>query len=283
MSKRVAVLGPKGTNGHEAASRFMAGEDVEYVFCKKNEDIFPAVLLEKAEYGVVPIYNSSKGLIEKVKHFWMMQDARFDERGIYPIMETSLLIKHCLLVKPDFVEGTKIEKVFSHSEALGQCRNILEEKGVGDGESVSSTADAARLVSLSEAGAGVAAIASKFAAEIYGLKILQEDVHDNEGNETTFHLIGRKKTLLTSGCETAIMFWLKNETASLDGVINVISAARRNKSIIWPVPTGDKRNIGFYIEFDGHMEEEVIGHVLGLIKCITNRLIILGSFPELYA
>lgn len=282
--KRVAVLGPAGTNGHEAASRFMAGREVEYVFCSNNEDIFPKVMSGEVDFGVVPIYNSSKGLIEKVKLFWETQEAVFDQRGIYPTMKTSLPIKHCLLVRPDYVEGGKIKKIFSHSEALGQCRNILEKMGVGDGESVSSTAEAARLISTSDANVECAAIASRFAAKTYGLKILREDVQDYGENKTTFHLIGREKTLPTSGCKTAIIFWLKNEIASLDSVTNVISAAKRNKSIIWPVPTGDEQNIGFYIEFDGHKDEEVITHVLGLIncKCVTNKLVVLGSFPELY-
>jgi len=282
MAKRVAVLGPKGTNGHEAGSRFMIGEEVsEYIFCQGNVEVFSKILSGEADYGVAPIHNSSTGLIDDVKRFWLGRGDDFEKRGVYPIMETSLSIKHCLLVRPDFPTDAKIEKVFSHPEALKQCREVIKARGIVDEQAALSTADAARLVSLSDPGSGVAAIASRFVAETYGLKILQEDIQDNGGNETTFHLIGRKKSLATSGCKTAIIFWLDNEPGSLDGVLGVISAARRNKSMLATVFTGDKGKIAFYLEFDGHKDEKVVEHVLGLIKCITNKLVVLGSFLEL--
>jgi chorismate mutase / prephenate dehydratase len=278
MVKRVAVLGPKGTNGHEAGSRFMIGEEAsEFIFCQENVEVFSKILSGEADYGVIPIHNSSTGLIDDVKRFWLGRGDDFEKRGVYPIMETSLSIRHCLLVRPDFPVDAKIKRVFSHPEALKQCR----ARGITDEQAALSTADAAQLVSLSDPESGIAAIASRFAAEAYGLKILQEDVQDNGSNETTFHLIGRKKSLATSGCKTAIIFWLDNEPGSLDGVLGVISAARRNKSMLATVFTGDKGKIAFYVEFDGHKDEKVVEHVLGLIKCITNKLVVLGSFLEL--
>ncbi len=282
MVNRVAVLGPKGTNGHEAGGRFMVGEDAsEFIFCRSNVEVFSKISSGEADYGVTPIHNSSTGLIDDVKRFWLGQDGDFEKRGVYPIMETSLSIEHCLLVRPDFPTDAKIEKVFSHPEALKQCREVIEEYGIEDEQAALSTADAARLVSLSESGSKIAAIASRFTAETYGLKILKEGIQDNGGNETTFHLIGKKRSLPTSGCKTAIIFWVDNEPGSLDAVLGVISAARRNKSILATVFTGNKGKIAFYVEFDGHKEEKVIKHVSGLIECITNKLVVLGSFVEL--
>ncbi len=281
MVKRVAVLGPAGTNGHEAGSRLIGGGESEFVFCRSNVEVMEKVALGGVDYGVVPVHNNSTGLIADVGRYWTNQSADFESRKLYPVMEIVLPIRHCLLVHPDFTEGTGVKKIISHPEALKQCRKVIEEYGVADEVAALSTADAARVVSSSGTDSGLAALASGFAAQVHGLKALKEDVQDNDGNKTTFQLLSREKARATSNCKTAIMFWIKHETGSLVNALGIISFSRRNMLFLDSVFSGDNANIGWYVEFEGHKDDPVTKQILGLLGHVTKKLLVLGSFSEL--
>lgn len=277
---RVAILGPKGTNTHAAASLLLGLEKFEIIFCSSNEEAM--YLIEKGDlnHGVVPITNSSTGLVNGVKDFWILKNGNFNTRGIYPILEASTPIKHCLLVRPGTdIKG--IKNIFSHPEVFGQCRSSLKSmKGVKLMPAL-STADAASKVASSNSSNDVAAIALPFTAQIYGLTVLKKNLQDSDKNKTTFHLIGRSPVRAVSGCKTAIIFSLKNKPGALAQVINTISNTGRNIFTLATIFTGDSENIAFYLEFEGHMEEEITSSILTLLRYAANKLTILGSFPEL--
>jgi prephenate dehydratase len=282
MKKSVAVLGPKGTNGHEAANRLLNPlTDYDVHFFSGHAEILEKVKNGGVYYGVVPILNSSNGLIGDTRKFWLKQNGDFETRGIYPILELSLPIKHCLLAHPQKQEGQALETVFSHSEALEQCREAIISLGIKEERAALSTADAARIVAESGAESGQAAIASKFAAEIHGLKIVNENIQDNDGNKTTFHLVSREMARATTGCKTAIIFWLKDEAQALTKALNIISSPGKNMFILDAIFSGDRNNVAFYVEFEGHKDEEETKAILTLLKKSTTKMVILGSFPEL--
>jgi chorismate mutase/prephenate dehydratase len=278
--KKVAVLGPAGTNGHEAACRFFDGITIDDIlFCSRNEDIFEMVLSGESEQGVVPIRNSSTGLIDDAKRFWIKESSA--SAGIYPVMELSLPIRHCLLVHPASSDVERIEKVLSHPEALKQCDLAIKRKKIGETVAALSTADASRIVSDDGGQNSLAAIASKFTASVYGLKVLEEDFQDNAGNATRFHLVSTWKTMPTSGCKTAVIFWLKHEPSALVSALNIISGAGRNIHMIEPIFSGNNDNVAFYVEFDGHRLEPVTLSILTILDHLANRLVVLGSYSEL--
>jgi chorismate mutase/prephenate dehydratase len=233
----------------------------------------------KIRYGIVPIENSSTGLIPEVIESWLTTGS-----GCHVLAEQSLIIKHCLA---GHAEWKRLSSIVSHPEVYKQCKRTLGELTVAEGarlESVSSTAEAARTVSESITGMETAAICSKFAAGIYRLKIIREDVSDHELNATRFHLIAHEAVQLVAPDEftkVACIFGLKHEPGALANVLDLLRIAGANVSSIHSIPRGNLENYMFYLEFRySEMNDIRWDELYEILKAITKDLQLVGEFRE---
>jgi prephenate dehydratase len=180
--KKVAIQGIEGSYS-ESAAREIVGADAEILCCRNFEQTFDTLVAGTAFYAVVPLKNKILGFIEKPLELLNKSDLRV-------LSELPLEIRHVLIGTPD-TDFERVESVESHAEALKQCRNFLSENPrirqiVGD-----DTASSVKKI-VAEKDAGRAAIGSRRAAEIYGGKILKENIADDAENVTWFYLLARK-------------------------------------------------------------------------------------------
>lgn len=273
-------LGPEGTYGHEAAVITMARRgllDDELVFCKSNLDVILSV--ESGEgIGVAPIENSSAGLVSDVIRFWL--DRKNKPIDVCAIGEIEISIHHQLLAHPS-LKITDIKKVASHPQALSQCAGNLSKFNLGRTQAEDSTALAAKLASEPLANPNIAAIASKFAADVYGLNVLARDFNDFPANSTRFHVIVPHGDLTgpPSGYDrTAMIFEVRNEPKALLRPLLALSGV--NISSIHSIPLGVSGKYAFYCEFEEHVNSDQGRGIIKELEQYTEYLFIIGSYPK---
>ena len=203
---KVAYMGPPSTFSHQAArSRF--GGSVDYLSCETISDVFDAVEKQMADYGVVPVENSTEGAVTYTLD-------RMTETSLKICAELYLPVSQNLLSK---VSRERIKKLYSHPQVLGQCRQWLQREMAGvDLIPVASTARGAELAAKEE---DSGALASSLAAEIYGLNILESDVQDLSGNTTRFLVIGNSQNQPTGDDKTSLLFAVQHRAGALYGAL----------------------------------------------------------------
>jgi len=266
---KVAFLGPEYSYSHIAAiERF--GHGVEFVGVGSIAAVFDEVNRGHADYGVVPLENSTDGRIADTL------DQFLSIPQIHICAEVRLRIHHNLLAN---CHQQEIRRVYSRAQALSQTRNWLS-RNVPQAQlvEITSTSAAAELA-LREPGA--AAVASRQAAVRYGLNILFEHIEDNPQNETRFAVIGKMMGERSGRDKTAIMFQVPHQPGTLLDALLVFKANKINLSMIesFPARTG-KGEYVFFVDFDGHMEDAKVKKTLEALEKYTKQIVILGSFPQ---
>lgn len=289
MANKIIALGPKGTYGHEAAvlaqkvlSRRGIEIDDEFVFLPKNENILEAVMQTGGNgyYGVAPIENASNAFVGEVVKFWLTQ-SDFEKRvPLFVIGEVHLPVHHNLLAHESITAAKELSGVMSHTQALGQCSNLLDQLEISKRIPATSTAEAARQVATDPEMRKMGAIASSFAQREYGLVALRTRIEDHSGNATRFHIVGSSPVASTGDDRTAILFKLPDKPGVLAVVLQAIAEERVNMSSIHSIPLGSMNKYAFYIEIDCHMKSEVGKRIEEKIKLHTITPIILGSYPR---
>lgn len=266
---KVAFLGPEGTYSHEAATQIF-GPDCEYIPKKTISDIFEAVSSNFVHYSVVPIENTTEGVVTYT----------IDMFNTYPmkiISELYLKIVNNLLSKETSLN--KIKKVYSHRQPLSQSRKWLETH-LPNAKIIetNSTAEAALLVSKQKHSA---AIGSEEAARIYGLNILRASTQTSH-NYTRFFVIGKENdNNITGKDKTSILFTAKDEPGALYSIISYFVEANINLSKIESRPyPGRPWEYFFFVDIDGHVKSDAVKKTLEKIKQKTIDLNILGSYPN---
>jgi prephenate dehydratase len=282
---KLYCLGPKGTNGHEAALRvkpmLRTGIDTTIEFCDRNEEI----LLRAAEdqcCGVVPIENSTAGLVSEVVRYWL--NLNLFKRKLWAVGEIQLPIEHHLLVQQNIHDSSELNFVYSHPQAIAQCSKRLTQLNLQNRTvPEKSTANAAEHVSINaDVPARVAALASRLAAETYGLKILVENMQDSSDNATRFHVVGPWMPR-QSGCDRTAMIFMPIESEKSGVLANAlwaIAASHVNMSSIHSIPLGQPGKYGFYCEFDCHVESDEGVRIVRRLETLTEKIIVLGSYPR---
>ena len=266
---KTAILGPRGTFSEEAA--FLFEKDPDILLCRDIEEIFSHVISGSTDYGIVPVENSLEGSIGMTSELLLREDVKI-------FKEIVLDIRHSLMA----LEGTgigDISEIISHPHALAQCKGILEELDVNT-RNFSSTAEAAREVSEKDL-KGTAAIASKVAASLYGLKILRDDIQDEDKNQTRFFVISKKDHERTQNDKTSLIIGLKDRPGALHDSLK--SFAERNINLTKIESRPSRKALGdyiFYIDLEGHREDEAVSDVLEELKANTAFLKVLGSYPK---
>jgi len=266
---KVAFFGPKATFTHLAAMQ-QFGLSAELVPQKAIPAVFEEVGKGRAKYGVVPVENSTEGMVSHTLDMFMESDLKINA-------EVLLEIHHYLLSRTGRVED--IKKVYSHPQPIAQCRDWLAENlpniPVVD---VASTAVAAQIVSEDYT---AAAIASELAASMYDLKIVRERIEDQVNNFTRFLVIGKKLTEMSGDDKTSLMFSVKDEVGILYRMLEPFAKRGINLSKIESRPLKKKAwEYIFFLDLMGHIADPVIAEAVQELKQCCQFVKVLGSYPR---
>lgn len=266
---KVAYFGPEATFTHQAALKnFGAGAD--YIAEKSISDVFTEVEKNRADYGVIPVENSTEGMVSHTLDMFIDSDLTI-------CAEISMRIEECLLSRSGNLKDVKL--VVSHIQPIAQCRNWLEENlhGVPVKE-MSSTTQAAIYASKNS---GVAAIASNAAAKIYKLDIIAKGIEDSKENYTRFLVVSSHKAKRSGMDKTSIMFSIKDRVGALHDMLMSFKKNNVNLTKIESRPTKKKAwEYIFFIDLVGHSSEKKIQAALRDIEKNCVFLKVLGSYPR---
>ena len=263
---RLAYQGEPGAYSEAAALQF-GGADVETLPCLSFDEVFEAVVKRRATHGVVPLENSIGGTIHRNYDLLL-------EHELPITAEVELDVVHCLQALP----GTKLQEVkivYSHPQALAQCERYLKDLGVTV-EAVYDTAGGAKLVSEQKL-AGAAALASRRAAEVFGLEVLQEAVQDFEYNITRFAIIGG--TPPAEADKTTIVFALPSTPGALFKALSVFALRDINLTKLESRPMrGRPWEYLFYVEVDARRDDLSCARALTHLAEFARWSRVLGTY-----
>jgi chorismate mutase/prephenate dehydratase len=264
----VAYLGPEGTFTQAAAIK-QFGHAVKTLALDSLDDVFREVEAGAADYGVVPVENSTEGVISHTLDL-------FQQSPLSICGEVELRIHHHLLVKH---RDVKIARVLAHQQALAQCRGWLEANLPGaEHVAVGSNAEAARLVSEDDA---AAAIASDTAAELYGLAIAGRNIEDQPDNTTRFLVIGPREVPPSGDDKTSLLVSVNNKPGALYEMLQPIAQHRISMTRIESRPSRQAMwEYVFYIDVDGHRDDAGVAAAIAALEEKTFAVKVLGSFPK---
>ncbi len=266
---QVAYLGPKATFTHLACLQKF-GLSANFLPVRSIEDVFLEVERDAANFGVVPVENSLEGIVNHTLDMFVDSDLNIWS-------EILVKISLCLLSKSSKISD--ITKIYSHRQAIAQARRWLREN-VSNLEfiEVASTAEAAEEAASDPK---AAAIASEMAAKLYNLNILKNGIEDSVNNFTRFLIIS-KGLCPRSGCDkTSIMFSIKDRLGALYTMLKPFSNYQVNLTKIESRPSKKKAwEYIFYIDVEGHMEDEKVKSAINELKEQCLYLKILGSYPQ---
>jgi chorismate mutase/prephenate dehydratase len=266
---KVAFLGPKATFSHLATMQ-QFGLSAELVPLKSIPSVFEEVEKGKALYGVVPVENSTEGV---VSHTLDM----FVESSLKITAEVMLEVHHDLLSRTGRLED--IKKVYSHPQPIAQCRQWLDENLPGVPlVDVASTAVAAQIVSEDYT---AAAIASELAGLLYDLKVVRSRIEDQVNNFTRFLVIARKEIERSGNDKTSILFSVKDEPGILCRMLEPFANRGINLSKIESRPYKKKAwEYIFFLDLFGHISEPEVAAALDELRQCCQFLKVLGSYPR---
>lgn len=266
--ERVAYLGPEATFTHLAA-RARFGSLAAYLPVRSIADVFYEVDRRKADYGVVPVENSTEGVVNYTLDQFIESDLKICAEELIPI-------RHVLMANVSRMSA--IRSLCSHPQVFGQCRHWIDDHlpRVRTVE-VSSTAEAALRARRSR---NVAAIGTELAARMYGMKVLAEGVEDLPGNYTRFFVLGKSWARPTRRDKTSIMFAVKDRVGALYAMLQPFKRHGINLTSIESRPSRKRPwEYYFFVDFSGHVENRGVERALGELERICSVLKVLGSYP----
>lgn len=275
MNNRIGFLGPKGTFTEEALLKLLGGGGkFNLIPFNSIQEVIAGVENGKVDKGFVAIENSIEGSVNTTL------DMLTFEAGILIEREVIAAISHNLISRPGLTKK-KVSMIISHPQATAQCRKYLARNfpnaGIG---AANSTAEAARLVAESMEDA--AAIGTLLAAEIYNLKVLDRDIQDFADNQTRFVLLGRERSARTGRDKTSLVCFIKQDRpGSLLGILQEFAKREINLTKIQSRPT--RKALGeyyFFIDAEGHLEDERIAETLEILRKNLREVKLLGSYPR---
>lgn len=266
---RIAVLGPAGTFTEMAALQ-QFGSSVEIELKSRIDQIFKAVETSQVNYGVVPVENSSEGVVNLTAD--LLASTSLNIAG-----EIKLPIHQALLSTQS--DLAKIKIIYSHAQSLSQCRLwLLENVPNASIESVASNAEAARLAGECE---NCAAIAGENAAAHYGLSVLASHIEDNKQNTTRFIVLSREQVAPSGKDKTSLLMSCKNEPGSLFKLLKPLHDHAVSMLKIESRPSKVKRwEYLFYVDIEGHQDDAVVKQALSEVEEAAGYFRVLGAYPS---
>jgi chorismate mutase/prephenate dehydratase len=264
---KVAYLGPEATFTHMAARRRF-GSAVEFVPVDSIADVFIEVDKKRVDYGVVPIENSTEGVITHTLDM-------FIESNLKICAEILLEISQCLLSKSSLEE---IKRVYSHPHAFAQVRGWLKSNLPNvEYIEVSSTAEASRRAAIEP---NSAAVGSELAAQVYSLNILAKGIEDRVDNYTRFLIVGHSSINRSGNDKTSIMFSVKDRVGALYSMLSPFAKYNVNLTKIESRPSKNTMwEYIFFIDINGHIEDDNVKFAIDELRKDCLYLKVLGSYP----
>ena len=272
IKKIVAFQGEAGAYSEAAAYAYF-GKEISTLPCKNFEALFAAVTKGIATHGIAPIENSLAGSIHRNYDLLLRNE-------LHIIGEYHLRVSHCLMALPG-VALENVQRVYSHPQALAQCENSLNELALPP-VAAADTAGSARALKENK-DQNSAALASRLAAQVYGLHILQENMEDNPINYTRFLALAPQKNDAKRSGEyrTSIAFSLINKPGILFNALSIFALREIDLTKIESRPqAGQPWKYLFHIDFIGHVDEEKVGNALKHLREIAPFIRVFGSYPR---
>ena len=267
---KVAFQGERGAYSESAVYTFF-GDETEVKPCRDLTEVFESVDKQEVPVGVVPVENSLEGSVNQTYDLFLTHNLKVSG-------EIIIRISHCLIANPS-TSLEAVKTVYSHPQALAQCRSFLERLG-SDLIPTYDTAGSVKM--LKEKGLkDAAAVASEKAAEIYGMNILAREIEDTPTNYTRFFVISKEDSPRTGKDKTSIIFAAAHTPGSLYHALGEFAKRNINLTKIESRPTKQKAwEYNFYLDFEGHRTEENCTAALKALENSGAFLKILGSYPK---
>ena len=267
---KVAYLGPEGTFTQQAAQKHFGLGAVLTPFATIDE-VFREVAAGSAAYGVVPVENSTEGVVNHTLD-------NFVESSVRICGEVELRIHHHLLIG-EHTRPDSISRIYSHAQSLAQCRQWLDAHYPKvDRVALSSNAEAARRV---KGEWHSAAIAGDIAAQLYGLARLAENIEDMPDNTTRFLVIGTHEVPPSGEDKTSLLVSVRNKPGALHELLEPFQRANIDLTRLETRPSrAGTWSYVFFIDFNGHADDPAVAKVIGEVAARVADVRVLGSYPN---
>lgn len=268
VGERVAFQGEPGAYSEMATIQYFRNSNL--VPMKSLQDVFDGLRHGDVEFGVVPIENSIEGSVNET--YDLLLDTNFVVSG-----EIYQRVRHCLIVNKG--GGSNIRSVYSHPQALAQCRRYLQGRNLAT-VAAYDTAGAVKMIKQKK-NMKVAAIASRRAAELYEMDILEEGIEDIKNNFTRFLIMSKIRTKPTGRDGTSMIFSVKHIPGALFSILEEFANRNINLTKIESRPKKEKPwEYNFYVDFEGHIDNKIINVAVESIKKKAAFIKILGSYER---
>ena len=267
-SMTIAYLGPEATYTHQAAiQRF--GASLKYSPQKTITDVFAEVSRNRAEYGVVPVENSTEGIVTHTLDTFVESDLKIVAQIILPI-------QHSLAGN---WKRDQIKKLYSHPQTLAQCRGWVQNNFPH--VEIIETSSNARSAEIAAREKNSAAITGALAAERYGLRILESDVQDKSTNATRFFVLGRQCGPPSGKDRTSFMLSINDKVGALHEALAPFRRFRLNMTKIESRPSKRKAwEYYFFVDCEGHFSDRKVANAISCLEEHCNLVKVLGSYPN---
>ena len=265
----IAYLGPQGTFSEIASYQYF-GHSIASLPVTSIDQVFSEVEAGVADFGVVPVENSTEGAVNNTLDMFLSSPLKI-------CGELDLPIHHNLMSKSNNLG--EINRVFSHRQSLAQCHGSLREN-LPDVECVvvSSNAEAARRAQFMD---NSAAIAGESAATMYSLSLLHKQIEDRIDNSTRFLIIGKQIPASSGDDRTSLLVAAKDQPGALFHILKPLTENNVSMSRIESRPSKQgKWDYVFFIDIDGHKDDENVSRALRFLARVTTQLKVLGSYPK---
>ncbi|MFO1487380.1 MAG: prephenate dehydratase [Verrucomicrobiota bacterium] len=267
-SLTIAYFGPEATFTHQAAIRRF-GSSLRYSAVRTIPDVFTEVSKHRADYGVVPVENSTEGVVTHTLDMFVDSDLKIVAQIILPVQQ-------CLMSK---TSRDRIKKLFVHPQSLAQCRGWLQ-RNLPQVEIIETSSNA-RSAEMAAKEKGTGAIGGVLAAEKYGLDVLEQDIQDNAANATRFLVLGRQCSPPTGNDRTSIMVSIADKVGALHHALAAFRKYKINLTKIESRPSKRKAwEYFFFIDCDGHMQDAKVAKAIESLGRECSFVKVLGSYPN---
>ncbi|MBT8046644.1 MAG: prephenate dehydratase [Pontiella sp.] len=265
---KIAYLGPEATFTHQAA-RNKFGVSVDYIPTGTISEVFDRVQNKSADYGVVPVENSTEGAVTHT----------FDQFATTPLKICAEIYLPISLTLLSTHPKEEVTLIFSKQEVFGQCRSWLGANMPN--ARLSPVESTTKAVQLALETPGSAAIASVMASDMYDIEVLAENIQDMQGNTTRFLVIGQNFSTPTGSDKTSIVFGVKHKVGALYDALSVFKTDNINMTKIESRPSRNKAwEYYFFVDIDGHAEDPEVKRALDELQEHCTLMTILGSYPK---
>ena len=262
----VSFQGERGAYSEAAAKSFF-DDNIQTIPLPTFSEILQNTSKDISEFSILPVENSLEGSVGE--SYDLLYSTDLNVTG-----ETYQKIEHCLI---GIGELEEIDKVYSHPQALGQCRQFIEKYKMKTIPTYDTAGSVKIIKELKEK--NCACIASKEAAKISNMPVIKENIANNLNNYTRFLILSKKETHETENDKTSIIFSIKHEPGSLFRIIENFNHNKVNLTKIESRPTkSNSWEYNFYVDFEGHQKNSKISQMLNQIKTETLFIKILGSY-----